>query len=205
MLAHGPNPKLEDHTLSAVRDCLFITFAATLRIWGRSFWGSAMPWWQGPTCHRCESVVYVFSHAHYPVCIHTSSSENFYTVRLKLDWDRPYSKASIAALLYRQFILWTRLLRRSRWMAVLQATDRATWIAILSSLLRYIRPPPCLITSLHYSFLFSFAVPDFYCTRRIAIHPNLQHFARQVWGSYSDEIGDFSKCMLTYRGNLSPL
>jgi len=27
-----PNPKLEDHPLSAVRDCLFNTFAATLHI-----------------------------------------------------------------------------------------------------------------------------------------------------------------------------
>jgi hypothetical protein len=31
-----PNPKLEDHPLSAVRDCLFNIFAATLHIGGRS-------------------------------------------------------------------------------------------------------------------------------------------------------------------------
>ena len=30
-------PKLEDHSLSAVRDCLFNTFAATLHIGGRFF------------------------------------------------------------------------------------------------------------------------------------------------------------------------
>ena len=31
-----PTPKLEDHSLSAVRDCLFNIFAATLHIGGRS-------------------------------------------------------------------------------------------------------------------------------------------------------------------------
>jgi hypothetical protein len=33
LLAPRPTPKLEDHRLSAVRDCLFIIFAATLHIW----------------------------------------------------------------------------------------------------------------------------------------------------------------------------
>jgi hypothetical protein len=46
-----PNPKLEDHHLSAVRDCLFNIFAATLHNWRASppsaTWGCAMPWWQG--------------------------------------------------------------------------------------------------------------------------------------------------------------
>ena len=37
LLAPRPTPKLEDHHLSAVRDCLFNIFAATLRIGGRSF------------------------------------------------------------------------------------------------------------------------------------------------------------------------
>jgi hypothetical protein len=32
LLAPRQTPKLEDHPLSAVRDCLFNTFAATLRI-----------------------------------------------------------------------------------------------------------------------------------------------------------------------------
>jgi len=36
LLAPHPNPKLEEHPLSAVRDCLFNTFAATLHIGGRS-------------------------------------------------------------------------------------------------------------------------------------------------------------------------
>ena len=31
-----PNPTLEDHPLSAARDCLFNIFAATLQIGGRS-------------------------------------------------------------------------------------------------------------------------------------------------------------------------
>jgi len=36
LLAPGPNPKLEDHPLSALRDCLFNLFTATLHIGGRS-------------------------------------------------------------------------------------------------------------------------------------------------------------------------
>jgi hypothetical protein len=51
LLAPRPTPKLENHPLSAVRDCLFNIFAASLHIW-RPFltsatWGRAMPWWQG--------------------------------------------------------------------------------------------------------------------------------------------------------------
>jgi hypothetical protein len=36
LLGHRPNPKLEDHPLSAFRDWLFNTFAAALHIGGRS-------------------------------------------------------------------------------------------------------------------------------------------------------------------------
>jgi len=36
LLAPRPTPKLEDHPLSAVHDCLFNFFAATLHIGGRS-------------------------------------------------------------------------------------------------------------------------------------------------------------------------
>jgi len=36
LLAHRPNPKLEDHPLSAVSDCLFNIFATTLHTGGRS-------------------------------------------------------------------------------------------------------------------------------------------------------------------------
>ena len=36
LLAPSPTPKLEDHPLSAVRDCLFNLFTATLHIGGRS-------------------------------------------------------------------------------------------------------------------------------------------------------------------------
>jgi hypothetical protein len=36
LLAPRPTPKLEDHPLSAVRDCLFDVFAAALLIGGRS-------------------------------------------------------------------------------------------------------------------------------------------------------------------------
>jgi hypothetical protein len=50
LLALRPTPKLEDHPLSAVRDCLFNIFAATLHTWRPSpsaTWGRAVPWWQG--------------------------------------------------------------------------------------------------------------------------------------------------------------
>jgi hypothetical protein len=51
LLAPRPTPKLEDHPLSAVRDCLSTIFAATLQNWRESppsaTWGRAMPWWQG--------------------------------------------------------------------------------------------------------------------------------------------------------------
>ena len=33
LLAPSPTPKLDDHLLSAVRGCLFNTFAATLHVW----------------------------------------------------------------------------------------------------------------------------------------------------------------------------
>ena len=36
LLVPRPTPKLKDHPLSAVRDCLFNIFAATLHIGGRS-------------------------------------------------------------------------------------------------------------------------------------------------------------------------
>jgi hypothetical protein len=37
LLAPHPTPKLENHPLSAVRDCLFNIFAATLHIWSPVF------------------------------------------------------------------------------------------------------------------------------------------------------------------------
>jgi hypothetical protein len=51
LLAPRPTPKLKDHSLSALLDCLFNIFAATLQNWKESppsaTWGRAMPWWQG--------------------------------------------------------------------------------------------------------------------------------------------------------------
>jgi hypothetical protein len=51
LLAPRPTPKLDDHPLSAVRDCLFNIFAANLHNWRPSppsaTWGRAMPWWPG--------------------------------------------------------------------------------------------------------------------------------------------------------------
>jgi hypothetical protein len=52
LLAPRPTPKLEDHPLSAVRDCLINIFAATLHTGGlppSATWGRVMPWWQDPT------------------------------------------------------------------------------------------------------------------------------------------------------------
>jgi len=41
------------HPLSAVRDCIFNIFVAIFHMWRpcppSTFWGRAMPWWQGPT------------------------------------------------------------------------------------------------------------------------------------------------------------
>ena len=54
LLATRPILKLEAHPFSAVCDCLFNIFAATLHIGGRSSirnLGSAMPWWPEPTYH----------------------------------------------------------------------------------------------------------------------------------------------------------
>jgi len=40
---------LEDHRLSSVSDCLFITFAANFHVWRTSpqsvIWEHAKPWW----------------------------------------------------------------------------------------------------------------------------------------------------------------
>jgi len=52
-LAPRPTSKMEDHALSAVRDCLFNIFAATISMWRPSpqsaTRGSVMPLWQGST------------------------------------------------------------------------------------------------------------------------------------------------------------
>jgi len=50
-LAPFPNPKLEDHHVSAVSNCLFNIFAATLHIW-RPFLhlrSEDVPLWKDPT------------------------------------------------------------------------------------------------------------------------------------------------------------
>jgi hypothetical protein len=50
LLVLRPTHELEDSPLSAVRNCLFSIFAATLYIWMPSppsaIWGRAMPWWR---------------------------------------------------------------------------------------------------------------------------------------------------------------
>jgi hypothetical protein len=50
LLSTRPTPKLEDHPLLAVCDCLFSIFTTTLHMWRPSpqsaTWGCTMPWWQ---------------------------------------------------------------------------------------------------------------------------------------------------------------
>jgi hypothetical protein len=50
LLAPHPTPKLEDHPLLGVYNCLFIIFTVTFHIWRpppSATWGCAMPWWHG--------------------------------------------------------------------------------------------------------------------------------------------------------------
>jgi len=50
LLAPRPSPRLEDHSLSPVRDLLFYIFSATLHIWRPSAIpanrGRTKPWWR---------------------------------------------------------------------------------------------------------------------------------------------------------------
>jgi hypothetical protein len=66
MLAHHLPHKLEHRSLSAVRNCLFNIFTATLRIWRPSppsaTRGRAMPWWQGSAW--CPAYVYKLRHCY---------------------------------------------------------------------------------------------------------------------------------------------
>ena len=60
LLAPRPTLKLEDHPLSAVRDCvLFSIFAAVLHMGSRSSI-RALPWWQGPTYHGIYIYIYIY-------------------------------------------------------------------------------------------------------------------------------------------------
>jgi hypothetical protein len=54
-LVPHPHPNLEDHTLSAVRDCLFNVLAATLHIGGLSFIRNLR------THHAVRQVVFLFA------------------------------------------------------------------------------------------------------------------------------------------------
>jgi hypothetical protein len=51
-----PNNYLEDHPFSAVRHCLFNTFAATFYIWRKPEGRRAMAFWQGPTYNWHEAI-----------------------------------------------------------------------------------------------------------------------------------------------------
>jgi hypothetical protein len=66
LLKPRQTPKLEDHTWSALRDCLFNIFTPTLHIGvpPSATRGRAMPWWQEPTCHMdlCTFTYHKVSH-----------------------------------------------------------------------------------------------------------------------------------------------
>ena len=53
--ATRPTPKLMDHPLSAVRDCLFSIF---WRLFSYITWGRSMAWWQGPIYHGKKVNIY---------------------------------------------------------------------------------------------------------------------------------------------------
>ena len=62
LLASRPIPKLEDHPLSAARDCFFNIFAAISILEAdppSPTGGRAMPWWQVPTYHGSISVIWL--------------------------------------------------------------------------------------------------------------------------------------------------
>jgi len=67
-LAPYPTSKLDDHPLSAVRDCLFHTIAATLHIGGRSYIRNLrmchavvsrtlLSWTSPPICLSCKNTI----------------------------------------------------------------------------------------------------------------------------------------------------
>jgi len=57
LLASCPDPKMENHPLSIVRDCLFNIFIVTFHVPPSATWPRAMPWWQGPTYRGLDAKV----------------------------------------------------------------------------------------------------------------------------------------------------
>jgi len=73
LLAPRPTPKLEDHPLSAVCDCLFNIYSQLPSILEAvppsATRGRAMPWWQGPTyCFLSMQNTAMFLHVAQSVC-----------------------------------------------------------------------------------------------------------------------------------------
>ena len=66
LLAPRPNPKLEDHPSSAVRDCLFNLFAANLLIGGHSFIRNLR------TRHYIYIYIYIIDRHNIYVLLHTT-------------------------------------------------------------------------------------------------------------------------------------
>jgi hypothetical protein len=65
LLAPCSTSKLEDYPLSAIHNCLFNIFAASIHIWRPSppsaAWGRFMPWWQGThLTWRCDNTSHYF-------------------------------------------------------------------------------------------------------------------------------------------------
>jgi hypothetical protein len=78
LLAHRPNPKLEDHPLSAVCDCLFIIFAATVHIGVRSSIRNLRTRHAVVTgTHLSLFYIYIYTRAH--THLHTLTHTHIYT------------------------------------------------------------------------------------------------------------------------------
>jgi hypothetical protein len=71
LLAPRPTPKLEGHPLSAVRDCLFNTFASTLHIVGRS------------SIHNLRTRHAVVTATHRSHCHHPYSPNKMYYIKTR--------------------------------------------------------------------------------------------------------------------------
>jgi hypothetical protein len=69
VVSSRPILKVEGHPLSAVRDCLFNIFAATLHIWRPSpaTRGRAMPLWQGTHFPQTQKIGVAISVRYFPM------------------------------------------------------------------------------------------------------------------------------------------
>jgi len=79
LLVSHPTPKMEDHTLSAVRDNLFNVPSILEAVPPSAPSGRVMPWWQGPTYRGLLlllglTCIFIYSYTH----IHTHTHTHIY-------------------------------------------------------------------------------------------------------------------------------